>query len=98
MQKYLNGLVVLNFTAEGCMPCRLQKPIFQQAAEELAGVAAFYVVDLSEQPALAARFGVMSIPTIVVLRDGEERWRSVGLTEKDEIVGAINNEQLTMNN
>ena len=84
-----SGLVVLDFTAPGCMPCQLQKPIFEQAEVEMTGAAAFYVVDLSEEPALAARFGVMSIPTIVVLRDGEEQWRSVGLTEKDEIVDAV---------
>ena len=84
-----NGLHVLDFTGEGCMPCRLQAPMFHQAAEELAGVADFHTIDVAQQPALVARFGVMSIPTIVLVKDGEECWRSVGLTEKDEIVQAV---------
>ena len=83
------GLVVLDFTAPGCMPCRLQKPIFEQAQAELSDVAAFHLIDIAEQPAFAARFGVMSIPMLIVLKDGEEQWRSVGLTEKTEIIAAV---------
>jgi len=83
------GLVVLDFSAEGCMPCRLQKPKFEQAEAELAGRATFYQIDIAEQPELAMRFGVMSIPTIVVLKDGEPQWKSVGLTEAEEIVDAV---------
>ena len=81
--------VALDFYADWCMPCRMQAPLFQQAQEELGGRAEFYKVNIDQQPALAARFAVMSIPTIVVARGGQERWRSVGVTGKEEIVAAV---------
>jgi len=81
--------MVLDFYADWCMPCRMQAPQFQQAEAALQGRAAFYKVDIDEMPALAARFGVMSIPTIVALHGGQVRWKSVGVTGKDEIVAAV---------
>ena len=81
--------VVLDFYADWCMPCRMQAPIFQQAEAALQGQADFYKVDIDAQPELAARFQVMSIPTIAVVQGGQLRWRNVGVTGKDEIVAAV---------
>ena len=83
------GIVVLDFYSDSCMPCRLQVPKFEQAAAKLENQAAFHQVNIATQPELAVRFGVMSIPTIVVLNNGQEQWRSVGLTEADEIISAV---------
>ena len=81
--------VVLDFYADWCGPCRMQGPIFQQAEAALAGQAEFHKVDIDAQPELAARFQVMSIPTIAVVHGGQLRWRNVGVTGKDEIVAAV---------
>ncbi|MCL2105473.1 MAG: thioredoxin domain-containing protein [Oscillospiraceae bacterium] len=81
--------VVLDFYADWCGPCRIQGPLFAQAEAALGGQAAFYKVDIEAQPELAASYGVMSIPTIVAARGGQARWRSVGVTGKDEIVEAV---------
>ena len=81
--------VVLDFYADWCMPCRMQAPIFKQAEAALQGQAEFYKIDIEAQPALAARFDVMSIPTIAVVQGGKLCWRSVGVTGKDEIVAAV---------
>jgi len=81
--------MVLDFYADWCVPCRMQAPLFHQAQEALQGQAEFYKVNIDQQPALAARFDVMSIPTIVVVRGGQMRWRSVGVTGKEEIVAAV---------
>jgi len=89
MQKYMTGIVVIDFHAGGCIPCREQTPLFEQAAAELAGQATFYQVDIAEEPELAIKFEVMSIPTIVLLKDGVSQWKSVGLTQTEEIVGAV---------
>jgi len=81
--------VVLDFYADWCGPCRMQGPLFAQAEAALQGQAEFVKVDIERQPELAARFGVMSIPTIVVVKGGQTRWRNVGVTGKDEIVSAV---------
>ena len=81
--------MVLDFYADWCGPCRMQGPLFQQAEAALQGRAQFYKIDIEQQPELAARFGVMSIPTIVVAQGGQARWRSVGVTGKEEIVAAV---------
>jgi len=82
-------LMVLDFYADWCGPCRMQEPQFRMAEAELAGRAEFFKVDIEDQPKLAARFNVMSIPTIVVVKGGTAKWRSVGVTGKDEIVAAV---------
>lgn len=81
--------MVLDFYADWCVPCRMQGPQFQQAEAQLTGKAEFFKVDIEAQPGLAARFEVMSIPTIVVTLGGKMRWRSVGVTSADEIVAAV---------
>ena len=81
--------VVLDFYADWCMPCRMQATYFQQAEAALRGQAEFYKVDIEAQPELAARFEVRSIPTIVIVRDGLQRWRSVGVADKDHITTAV---------
>ena len=82
--------MVLDFYADWCAPCRMQGPIFQQAEAALQGKASFYKVNIEEQPELAARFGVRSIPTIAVVHGGQEKWRSVGVTSAEEIAKAVN--------
>lgn len=81
--------MVLDFYAGWCGPCRVQGPLFQQAEAALEGRAQFYKIDIEQQPALAARFGVMSIPTILIVQGGQTRWRSVGVTGKEKIVAAV---------
>ena len=81
--------MVLDFYADWCMPCRMQAPLFQQAQEELRGQAEFFKVNIDQMPTLAMRYEVMSIPTIVVVRGGQVRWRNVGVAGKAEIVAAV---------
>jgi len=81
--------LVLDFYADWCAPCRMQAPLFQQAEAALQGQAEFRKVDIEQQPELANRFGVTSIPTIVIVQAGQTRWRSVGVTGKEKIVAAV---------
>ena len=73
--------VLLDFWASWCGPCRMQGPIFESVAEDLSATPAkFFKVNVDEAPEIAGRFGVQSIPTLLVLKDGVEADVSVGVT------------------
>jgi len=77
------GLVLVDFWAPWCQPCRMMAPIFAAAAEKFAGKAKFVKVNIDEAPEIAAKFGVRSIPTIVAIKDGKEAGSHVGLMKPD---------------
>ena len=71
-------LVVVDFWATWCGPCRMVAPVMEALSERFAGKAVVGKVDVDEQPKLAERYGVMSIPTVVLLKNGKEIQRMVG--------------------
>lgn len=75
------GDVLVDFWATWCGPCRMQAPILEQLDSELGGSAKIGKVDVDEEPELARRFGVMSIPTLIAFRDGKEIAQNVGVTD-----------------
>ena len=77
--------VVVDLWAEWCAPCRMVAPVIEELAGELAGRVRFAKLNVDENPATAARFGVRSIPTLLVLREGREIDRIVGALPKSEI-------------
>ena len=81
--------VLIDFWAVWCMPCTMFSPIIEEAAQKLEGRAIVAKVNIDEQPSLAQRFGVMSIPTAIVLKDGKEVNRSVGLVPLDNVVALV---------
>ena len=76
--------VLLDFWANWCGPCRMLSPIIDEIGEETAGIEVGKV-NVDEQRELAAQFGVMSIPTLVVIKNGKAVKRSVGVQTKDRI-------------
>lgn len=74
--------VVVDFYADWCGPCQMIKPIFAELSEEMDDVV-FAKVNTEQEPDLAREFHVMSIPTMVVLKDGEEIDRTIGAMPKD---------------
>ncbi|HID11962.1 MAG TPA: thioredoxin [Candidatus Latescibacteria bacterium] len=72
-------LVVVDFWAEWCMPCRMITPIIRELAEAYRGKMVFAKLNVDENPSTASRYNIMSIPTLLVFRDGEL---------VDQIVGA----------
>ena len=63
--------IMLDFWAEWCGPCRMIAPILSEIAEEWAGKVKIGKINVDEQPLLAAKFNVMSIPTVILFKNGE---------------------------
>ena len=70
--------VVVDFWAEWCGPCRMMAPVFEQMAERLQGRALFVKVETDQLPDLSTRFGIRSIPTLMILHQGKEVTRQPG--------------------
>lgn len=71
-------LTLIDFYADWCGPCKVMKPIFDKVAPDYEGKVEFQKVDVEEDNAKASEFGIMSIPTFVLLKDGEELDRKMG--------------------
>ena len=80
---------LLDFWATWCGPCQMQAPIFHTFAEKNADTAVFGKVNVDEQMELAREFEVASIPTILVIKNGEVAYRAVGLQTEDELQKAL---------
>lgn len=76
--------VLVDFWAEWCGPCRMLAPVIEELEAELPDVR-IGKVNVDEEPELARRFGVMSIPTVIVFKNGAEERRSVGLVPKQSL-------------
>ena len=80
-----NKKVLIDFYADWCGPCRMMSPIIDQIAEEMQDKIKVGKVNVDENQELAMEYGVMSIPTIVILENGEVKNTLVGVRDKNEI-------------
>lgn len=80
--------VLIDFWASWCGPCRMIAPIIEQIADERSDIKVGKV-NVDEEPALATKFGIMSIPTLVVINNGELTNKLVGVRPKEQILQMI---------
>src|SRR6185295_7740318 len=81
--------VVVDFWAEWCGPCKMLAPALDEIARDLQGQAVVAKVNVDDQPALAARFRVQGIPTLLYFSGGELRDQTVGVVAKKAIVAKL---------
>ena len=81
--------VLVDFWAAWCGPCVGMAPHFEQAARQLKGRALLVKVDSDHNPATSTRFGIRSLPTLVLLQAGEERSRQSGALQTGQIVSLV---------
>jgi thioredoxin 1 len=81
--------VLVDFWAEWCGPCKMLAPLLDEIASEHAGRVRVAKVNVDNNPDLAARFGIQSIPTLLYFAGGEVRHASVGVTSKKSIISKL---------
>ena len=84
-----NETAVVDFSAAWCGPCRKLAPVLEKVSEELDGNVTFYNIDVDENPELAQQYDIMSIPALVVLKNGDKKDMLVGYQTKDAIISFI---------
>ena len=81
--------VMVDFWATWCMPCKMLAPTLEELAEEANGAYKVGKVNVDAEPALAAQFGIMNIPTVLVFKNGQVVEKSVGLVQKSQLADLL---------
>ena len=87
--KIASGVVLVDFFATWCGPCKMLSPIIEEIGEECDGSFAVYKVDIDEAEDVVMDLGVMSVPTLIIFKDGAEAERLIGVRPKAEILSAV---------
>ena len=76
---------IIDFFAQWCGPCNMLGPVFEKVSDEYEGKCEFFKVNVDDAPNTAAKFAVMSIPTIIILVDGEKKAVTMGALGEDAL-------------
>ena len=85
-----NGVALVDFWAEWCGPCKMQLPIIEEFSGEMEGKATIVKVNVDEELELAQSFGIQSIPTLILFKDGKPVKKLVGLHSKEALYEEVN--------
>ena len=81
-------LVLVDFHALWCGPCKMQAPILQEFANEIDGKVRVIKIDIDKNPSIAQRFKVKSVPTLMLFKNGEVLWQEAGMKSKQQLLDA----------
>ena len=81
--------VLVDFWAEWCVPCHMVSPVVEEISQEKSGALAVAKVNVDDNPEVTRKYGVMSIPSLILFKDGQEAARVVGARGKDAILKEI---------
>ena len=83
------GITLIDFWAEWCGPCKMIAPMIDELSTEYDGKAKVVKINIDDEQELAVRFKVNSIPTLLIIKDGEEAKRFIGVTSKSDVAAAL---------
>ncbi|WP_179008073.1 thioredoxin [Winogradskyella forsetii] len=82
--------VLVDFYADWCGPCKMLAPILKQVKDELGAEVAILKIDVDKNQALASKYQVRGVPTMLLFKNGKQVWRQSGVLQKEEIIKVIN--------
>lgn len=84
-----NKPVLVDFYADWCRPCQMMAPILEDVKSQIGDQATIIKINVDENQALAAQYGIQSIPSLLIFKQGEVVWREVGVHRPTEIMAAL---------
>lgn len=96
MKKFLEIInkekpVLVDFFAEWCGPCKMMSPILKEVKDALGDKVSIIKIDVDKNQALAAKYQVRGVPTLVLYKSGKQAWRQSGVVPKNDLISIINN-------
>lgn len=81
--------VLIDFYADWCGPCKMVSPIVQEVARETTGKAKVIKIDVDKNQQLAGKLQIRGVPTLMIYKNGELKWRQAGVVPKEQILGQL---------
>jgi thioredoxin 1 len=90
-EEHINGPkpVLVDFYADWCSPCKLMPPILKEVKEKMGDKVTILKLDVDKSPDYSGRFGVQSIPTLIIFRQGKVMWRKSGVVGAPELLNQL---------